>query len=358
MFTKWLTEGSFKKAAILVLGASLVFTSGCSLLPKEEEEEVLPTITPPAISKRPEYDVKTTTLLSTVQGTGKVISLKEETMYFSMDGKRLKTLNIKVGDKVTAGQVIGELDVGDLEKALRTAKLTFKTFEVQMKEKLRKRDEMDPVEFEMAVVDFEQKRQDLVDQQAEIDKAVLKAPFTGTVVSLNVLKGDLIKAYEPICIIADTGSLRAAAKMTLDELKGVAVGMPVVVDINNAGQVKGKVKQLPVVKADNNGNGNGNNPGGGGQNLERPEDFLIVDLEKMPAEVTRGTPLSVTIITKRKENAIVIPPSALRTIGSRTYVQVTDSEGKREVDVEVGQQTPTEIEIVKGLQPGQKVVGK
>jgi len=357
MFTKWLTEGSFKKAAVLVLGASLVFTSGCSLLPKEEEEEVLPAITPPAISKKPEYEVKTSTLLSTVQGTGKVISLKEETMYFSMDGKRLKTLNIKVGDKVTAGQVIGELDVGDLEKALRTAKLTFKTFEVQMKQKLRTRDEMDPVEFEMAVVDFEQKRQDLVDQQAEIDKAVLKAPFTGTVVSLNVLKGDLIKAYEPICIIADTGSLRAAAKMTLDELKGVAVGMPVVVDINNAGQVKGKVKQLPVVKADNNGNGNGN-PGGGGQNLERPEDFLIVDLEKMPAEVTRGTPLSITIITKRKENAIVIPPSALRTIGSRTHVQVIDSEGKREVDVEVGQQTPTEIEIVKGLQPGQKVVGK
>ena len=38
--------------------------------------------------------------------------------------------------------------------------------------------------------------------------------------------------------------------------------------------------------------------------------------------MTRGTPLSANVIINRKENAIVIPPSALRTIGSRTYVQV------------------------------------
>ncbi|UVI32228.1 efflux RND transporter periplasmic adaptor subunit [Paenibacillus spongiae] len=359
MFTKWLTEGSYKRMAAVVLGASLVFTSGCSLLPKEEEEEVLPAITPPAISKKPEYEVTTTTLETKVQSIGKVISMQEETLYYTLDGKRLKTLNVKVGQKVTAGQVIGQLDVEDLEKQLRTDKLQFKTLEVQMKEKLRKRDEMDPVEFEMAVIDFEQKRQDLVDKEAEIAKATLKAPFTGTVVSLNVLKGDLIKAYDPICVIADSGSMTAAAKMTLDELKGVAVGMPVVVDITNVGEVKGKVKQLPIVQEDEN-NGNGGMPGGGNgaQKPERPEDFLIVELDKKPAGLIRGTPLSINIITKRKENVIVIPPSTLRTIGSRTYVQVIDSEGKREVDVEVGEQTSTEIEILKGLTPGQKVVGR
>jgi len=360
MFTKWLTEGSFKRVAAVVLGVSLVFTSGCSLLPKEEEEEVLPSITPPAISKKPEYEVTTTTLETKVQAIGKIISLQEETLYYTLDGKRLKTLNVKVGQKVTAGQVIGQLDVEDLQKALRTEKLAFKTLEVQMKEKLRKRDEMDPVEFEMAVIDFEQKRQDLVDKEAEIAKATLTAPFTGTVVTLNVLKGDLIKAYDPICVIADSGSLTAAAKMTLDELKGVAVGMPVVVDINNIGEVKGKVKQLPIVQEEENNNGNGGMPGGGNgsQKPERPEDFLIVQLDKTPAGLSRGTPLSINIITQRKENVIVIPPSTLRTIGSRTYVQVVDSEGKREVDVEVGEQTSTEIEILKGLTPGQKVVGR
>lgn len=36
--------------------------SGCSLLPSETEEEVLPPITPPTISKKPEYEVRTETL--------------------------------------------------------------------------------------------------------------------------------------------------------------------------------------------------------------------------------------------------------------------------------------------------------
>ena len=85
---------------------------------------------------------------------------------------------------------------------------------------------------------------------------------------------------------------------------------------------------------------------------------MIIELDKTPAGVTRGTLFSVSVIIKSKKNAIVIPPSTLRTIGSRTYVQVAEGDTKREVDVEVGEQTATAIEIVKGLEPGMKVVGR
>jgi macrolide-specific efflux system membrane fusion protein len=79
----------------------------------------------------------------------------------------------------------------------------------------------------------------------------------------------------------------------------------------------------------------------------------------MPEGLQRGTPLSLNIIVNRKENAIVIPLSALRSIGARQYVQVIEADGsKREVDIEVGQQTSTQAEILKGLTPGQKVVGR
>ncbi|QHW30339.1 biotin/lipoyl-binding protein [Paenibacillus rhizovicinus] len=356
MFTKWLTGNSFKAAAVVVIGASLLTSAGCSLLPDENNEEVLPEIAPPQISKKPEYEVTTATLETKKTVIGKMISTKEETLYFSLDGKRLKELNVKMGQKVTAGQVIGSLDVDDMRKQLRSDKLQFSKDELQMKDTLRKKDEMDPIEFELAKIDFEEKRQKLVESQEEIDKAQMTAPFSGTVVSLSVAKGDAIKAYDPVCIIAETSNLTAAAKLTQDELEGVAVGMPVTVNINNAGEFTGKVTQLPVISNDNGNGGNGGN--GGAQPPERPEDFLMVSLDKLPKGVTRGTPLSISIIMDRKENAIVIPPSTLRSIGSRTYVQVIDSEGKREVDVEVGQQTATEVEILKGLTPGQKVVGK
>ncbi len=327
------------------------------MLPAEEEEEVLPEIAPPQISKKPEYEVTTATLETKVQVIGKLISLEEETLFFTLDGKHLKELYVKAGETVKAGQIIGELDVDDLVKTLRMERLSFKKEEIAMKETLRQRDEMDPIEFEEKSIAFEERKQKLVDMEEEIAKASLKAPFSGTIVTLNVQKGDLIKAYAPIAIVADTSKITAAAKLTKTELEKVAVGMEVAANISSVGTFKGKVKLLPVKTDDqNNGGGTGGLPGE--TKPERPEDYLIVDLNNLPKNLNRGTPLSINIITKRTENAIVIPPSTLRSIGSRTYVQVIDADGKREVDVEVGQQTATQVEILQGLKPGQKVVGR
>lgn len=338
-----------------MLTASIALTSGCSLLPDEKEEEVLPSIAPPQIAKKPEYEVTTATLETKVQVVGKLISMQEETLFFTLDSKHLKELNVKPGDKVEAGQVIGELDVDLLERDLRNKRLAFKREERSMKETLQMKDEMDPIEYEEKLIGFEVKQQELADLEEEIGKATLIAPFSGTVVQLNVKKGDLIKAYDPIVIIADTSKMTPAAKLSKDDLTKIAVGMPVVADINSAGQFKGTVKVLPLPSDDQQNGGGGTN---GEPKQERPEDFMLVEIKDLPKGLNRGTPLSISVITKRKENVIVIPPSALRTLGSRTYVQVVDADGKREVDVEVGQQTATQIEIISGLEPGQKVVGR
>lgn len=355
MSMKWWTGNSFKRSLVATsLGLSIILIGGCSLLPPEAEEEELPTIKPAAISKKPEYAVTTTTLESKIQVMGKYISLEEETLYFTGDARHIKDIYVKAGSKVTAGQIIAELDVEDLEKQLRNERLSFKREETLMKEVLRTRDEMEPVDFEERQIAFEEKRQKLVDLENEIAKAVLTAPFGGTIVSVSVQKGAQVKAYDPIAIVADTSKYVPAAKLSKNDLEKVAVGMEVVVNMNNVGKVKGKIKSLPAPKTEQENNNEGNNP----NKPERPEDFMIIEIAEAPKEVTRGMPIAVDIITKRTENAIVIPPSTLRTIGSRTYVQVIENDSKREVDVEVGQQTPTQVEILKGLEPGQKVVGR
>ncbi|MDQ6420907.1 efflux RND transporter periplasmic adaptor subunit [Paenibacillus sp. LHD-117] len=355
MSMKWWTGNLCKQTMIAALSVSLVFAGGCSLLPDEKAEEVLPEIVPPQISKKPEYEVTTKTLETKVQVIGKIISTQEETLYFTLDNKHLKALYVKTGDTVQAGDVIGELDVEDLKKTLRMERLAFKREENAMKETLRMRDEMEPLEFEEKQIAFEEKRQKLVDMEEEIAKATIVAPYSGTIVSVSAQKGDVIKAYAPIAIVADTALMTPAAKLTKTELEKIAPGMEAVISISSVGNFKGKVKQLPVKSTEGDGNGN---PPTGEQKPERPEDFMIIDIPELPKGLNRGTPISINVITKRTENAIVIPPSTLRNIGSRTYVQVIDEEGKREVDVEVGQQTATDIEILQGLKPGQKVVGR
>jgi multidrug efflux pump subunit AcrA (membrane-fusion protein) len=335
-----------------------VAVTGCGLLPKEPVEEDLSAIQLPKISEKPKYEVTTKTLETTVSGSGKIMSTQEKTMYFTLDGKRLKKLYIQSGDVVRAGQPLAELDVEDMQKQLRTQRLQFKSKELQMKELLRTRDEKDPVEFEQEMLSFEEARQALVDMEQDIAKATLTAPFGGTVVSVAVQEGAQIKAYDTICVVADPSRLTVAATLSKDDLAKVALGMEVRVDVNNVPGLIGKVKQLPNPAPENN-NGGGGLPGQGNSQIERLDQYLLVDVAKLPKAVTRGTPLSVSVIVNRKENAIVVPLSTIRNVGARTYVQVAEDNGtKREVDVEVGQQTSTDAEILQGLTPGQKVVGK
>ncbi|HZG55944.1 efflux RND transporter periplasmic adaptor subunit [Paenibacillus sp.] len=366
MFTKWWTVDSKRRnfagrvALSACLAAALAATSGCSLLPKEDMEEVLPTITPPKLSEKPTYEVLTQTIETKSQGIGKVMSLREENLFFTGNGGaaggsfRVKEVHVTSGQTVEAGEPIAVLDVADKERELRRARLEFRQEELKMIEILRKSDEYEPEELEQLKIDFELKRTTIVELEETVANAQLTAPFAGVIVSLKVKAGDTVEPYKPVAVIADLSELAVAAKFSRDDLKSIAVGMDAIVAISAAGEHRGKVSRLPTAEETNNG-GNPN-----GQPAEDTVDnYLLVELDKWPEGVTRGTPLSVTVITDRIENAVVIPPAALRSYNGRSYVQVVDAEGnKAEIDVEVGKQTPTQVQIVKGLEPGQKVVGR
>lgn len=365
MFMKWWTEDSSRKWAMkplatLLLSSTLLLASGCSLLPKEQDEEALPTINPPKLSKKPEYTVKTETLETKVRGSGRLMALQEEKLFFSedMSAKRISAVLVKNGDSVEQGQPIAELDVSDMESDLKRKKLQTRKDELTMIETLRKADEMTPEQIEQAKIDFELKREELTKLESQVGKAKLLAPFSGTIVAVAVKKGDTVKSGESVATLADLKELTVAASISADDAKKVAIGMEVLVDINSAGQHKGKVKLLPNPQAGNN-NGNGGFPGQGQVEQDTIDNYLVVQLNDFPKGLNRGTPLSVTIITQRKENATTIPLAALRSYSGRNYVQVIDAQGtKKEVDVEIGQQTSTDVEIIKGLTAGQKVVGR
>lgn len=370
MYTKWWTGNSSAprtmKGRTVVAGAlclALLIAPGCSLLPKEQVEEVLPTVNPPKLSKKPEYTVKTDTLETKVRGSGKLMATREEEVYFTEDSKRVKDIYVKNGASVKAGQLIAELDVADLESQLKQKRLQSRKDELAMIETLRSADPKAREQIEQAKLDFEMKKEDIAKLEETIAKSKIAAPFDGTVVAVYMQKGDLAKAYDAVAVIADLSQLTVAATVTADDLKKVTVGMETVVDINTAGQKKGKVVQLPNPTAAASGQGGGGFPGQTGKNQQKQRDtidnYLLVQLDDMPTGLSRGTQLSISVITQKKENAMVIPQAALRSAGGRNYVQVVDDKGnKREVDVEVGQQTSTDVEILKGLSPGQKVVGR
>lgn len=365
MSIKWWTENLSRKfilrnSLILSLAASLLVLGGCSLLPKEQLEEQLPTITPPPISQKPEYEVTTDTIEVKVRGIGKIMSRQEEELFFTYDQGRIRDIYVQTGDYVEAGQVLAELDTEALESQIRSKKVGMRQAELRMIEVLRNADDYTPEELEDEKVEFETQRLELVELEEKLAQAKITAPFSGTIVSVLYDRGDQVAAYEPVIVIADLSQLVVAAEISDSDKDKIAVGMEAIVDINAHGQFVGTVERLPVEKAnDNNNTYDPWNPRRNQPKTESIDDFMLVHLEDFPENAARRTPLSVQVIIERKEDVVVIPPAALRTLSGRYYVQVVEEDGtKREVDVEIGYQSATQVEIIKGLEPGQKVVGR
>lgn len=370
MSMKWLTANlptdkpggrtTIRRLARMALVSLMVLAiAGCGLLPDEPEEEVLPAITPPKLSEKPIYTVTTQTLETRIRGIGQVRSLVTEDYYFVESGKRVKSVYVRPGDYVEAGELLAELDVSDLERDLRSRRLNFRRDELQMIDTLRRADELSPEELEQAKIDFELKRTSIVELEEQIERAKLYAEFSGHIVKVNIREGDTVQEYNTVITQADLTKLVAAAEIKKDEAQKIASGMEADVSINAAGDFKGKVLQLPNFDRSNQ------NPGWDpwGRPVQQDEDtidkYLLVELDPFPKDVTLGTPLSIAIVVNRKDNATVIPTAALRNHAGRNYVQVVEEDGtKREVDVEIGQQTATVVEIINGLEPGQKVVGR
>ena len=112
---KWSMEQSIHNGKRMILTTMLVTLlrpglTGCALFPKEAEEEVLPDIQAPKLSKKPVYPVGTATLELKVSGGGKVMSMNERSLFFTEEGKRLKEIYVASGDLVKKGQLLAELD--------------------------------------------------------------------------------------------------------------------------------------------------------------------------------------------------------------------------------------------------------
>ncbi|MDF2836009.1 MAG: transporter [Paenibacillus sp.] len=353
-FTRWPTADwdsrrgrRGRRALALACISAMFLASGCTLAPDATEAELIELIEPPKLSKKPEYTVAKAEIEIKVSATGKLLSDKQEELRFGGESGQIAELKVKAGDQVKKGQTIATLATGTLETQLERKNIEVKQAELGLIEKLRDdvrtemQKELDKLNFELLVSERDELK-------TKLAASKIVAPFDGTIVSLAKEVGDMANAYEEIGEIADLTKLVVAVSFSASDLEKIAVGMEAQVQINTAGGFKGKVSRMPVTSTSSSS--------GDGEALDT---FVLIELDSFPKEVQSGTPLSAAVITERKKDAVLIPPSALRTGSGRQYVQVVDASGnKREVDVEVGLSTSTEVEILKGLEPGQKVIGR
>jgi multidrug efflux pump subunit AcrA (membrane-fusion protein) len=323
-----------------MLAASL---TGCSLLPKEEEA-----LAPPLVKPREDNiqttEVKAGTISKYVRGVGNFESTFIKYYGLKEAGAQVDEVKVKSGDKVKKGDILIQFKVGDLDIKIQEAELGVKYAELNLKDAMENRDtdllEIRRVELNLAKTKLEKTKRLL-------DSMQLVAEEDGTVVYMeNLPRSEIVNDERTLVSVADPSKLRLVYEaLNRAALGSVKVGMVAEFDYKGT-TYTGKVTQTPD-SAPTTLNA---------QLAEKYGKTLYIDVDEVPPGAEMGALADIRILTEKRENTLIIPKGALRSYFGRTYVQVLDGESRKEQDVEVGIETPTEVEIVNGLKEGQVII--
>ncbi|WP_336773001.1 efflux RND transporter periplasmic adaptor subunit [Paenibacillus sp. MMO-58] len=331
-----------KRSAVFAITA--ITLSGCSLLP-QEEAALQPPLIQPVQEKLDFVEVTRGSIQTSLKGTATFISSKVKTLSFTESGGQLKSVNVTQGQQVKAGELLAELETDDLELQVRLQKLNVERVQLLYSEAVR--DGASGTEKRLKEIDLEREQLSLQAMESRLSKSRLLSPISGTVIFVDSIKtGDRVNAYQNIVTVADPSSIQLTyVASDAKDVLGVEAGMPVQLKYKGkdyAGKVLQSPSNAPVTTDQAKSNSNA--------------VTVVMGIDNPPEGIQIGHSADMTIELQKRENAIVLPRKAIRSYMGRSYVQIADGERKKEVDVEVGLTTPTEAEIVKGLEEGQRVI--
>lgn len=135
-----------------------------------------------AVAARTTATVSRGTLVATVSAAGNIYAPQQSNLNFQLTGVPITKVNVQVGDKVKAGDVLAQVDDSDLQFSLRTAQANLSSAKAKL-EALK----LPPSDADVAVA-----KAQIASAQAAYDAAVAKNARTGD--QITVAKAALDKA--------------------------------------------------------------------------------------------------------------------------------------------------------------------
>ncbi|NBD23795.1 efflux RND transporter periplasmic adaptor subunit [Paenibacillus glycinis] len=326
------------------LCAALSLLAGCSLLPNEEEP-----LDPPALtSKAAVHETSPVTrgnMELYLSSTASAVSEVNQTVSFPESGGILKKLYVSEGDTVKAGAPIAELDTGDLPIRLKLQELTVEQRSLRYQDAVKQDSDKDAIA--LAKIDLEADRLQLNALKEQYRKALLFAPADGLVTYLNDLKpGEAVEANVAMAVVSDPAKVNFVYDATdATKIRSVQKGAEVALTLDKKSYA-GSVIQTPATapKSDDDAVN------------RRNAKSLVIALKDAGAPVQIGTYADFKLFIEKRDNVLIIPREALKTMFGRDYVETIENSRVKEVDIEAGLKTSNQVEVLKGLEEGQGVV--
>lgn len=317
--------------------------------------------------------------------TSGIVKSKNYKEYYGTQGK-IKTLNVKVGDKVNKGDTLLTYETQDLSLTVKQAEIQYENAVLQrndlynqnktVKDKIAELDkeiaqlekssnQLDKTKLEalkqqrnsLSPISQEKLKQmdnavnlakislDTARKNLQENKATIVAENAGVVTAVNGVVGAVSNGMQPVIVVQDTENLKVQVSLGKYDAKKVKLGQEVnIVDENS--RYKGKVSLIdPAATKTQSMSGNETTLGAEIDVLDKAEE-LKIDFD-----------VDVEILTGQVANVLKVPIESIKAEkGNKNLIYVLQGDIVKEKQVKTGIQSDTEIEIKEGINKGDKVI--
>ncbi len=325
--------------ALILMGVCMLWDSGLFASPKPEDKaapRAMPLVTVEVSKVLVAPAVREIVTMGTLQAN-------ESVMIRSEVSGRITSIGFAEGEATDQGKVLFTLDQSVLQAELQKARadLNLHMADYERAKKLLKDNAISVRERDQAYAHWQLDKADEQVIQANLDKTVIRSPFSGVLGIRKVSMGDFISAGQELVNLEDVSCLKVSFKIP-EIYSGVAAPGQKIRLSSDAFSDEAFEAEVYAV-----------NPR---INMQTRSLELRAVMENPDQRLRPGLFVRVALLADEKSDALFVPEQALMPQPERCFVwKVTDNKPVM-VEVTTGKREKGMVEIQSGLEPGDVVI--
>jgi RND family efflux transporter MFP subunit len=252
-------------------------------------------------------------------------------------------VNVAVSSEMKKGDLLVELDTGDLEYQLEQRKLALKKAEISYeiaKIQYQSGNAIDEYNLQLAEVDIQSIKLELEHLNQSLQEAKLYSPVDGIVTYVgDISPGDFVDAHYKFISISEPGDLLVEYKG--DKASEFSLGDQVKLKIDNE-QYDGEVVMVPSSVPF--------------EEFEKYKNTLRIKAINLNKEIKMGTIVTINLILDESKDTLILPRNVIKTYDGKKYVYVLEDGVRAEKYIYTGIETNSYVEVTSGLKEGEEII--
>lgn len=276
------------------------------------------------------------------------VETKENILVYPEFSGTLTSLNVRGGQSVAKGQILARIDDGGLSAQLAQAETQYQLAKTTYERQKNLWDQKigSEIQFLQAKTNMESQQKVINQIKAQLNKTLVRAPFSGTVDEVNVERGQVVSPGMPLFRVVSTRDMYVSANVPENYIQNLKLNASVEVFIPSLDKnYQGKIRVI-------------------GKNINPNNRTVSVEISVSNTDqlLRPNQVATIKIQDYQNANAIVILDTHYnqKPNGDKVVYVVQNKKNNeasvKEITIEVGKTQNNLIEVLSGLQPGFELV--